>query len=761
MLDMVAWYVASTAIGIAGLVPAATLFRRLSTRGVLAARPLGALLVALLAWLVAALSPIPYGTPLAVAATLSLLALGAARLHHDRTLLADIRDRVHTMIGGEILHATVFCALVVIRSWSPAALFIEKPMEAMMLTSVHAARDMPPPDLWLSGHDVSYYYLGYVTLDIIQRLAGVPPANAIVLGFATMVAAAVLLTASFWIDVASTISRRSARFVVAGVALITANVWIVAPPLVLMRYGSTGIPYHDWLNSVYLTDNFILGERLGWWWLYSNSDALPSSFIQSPAYAIVIGDLHSYVAGLPLLIMGLLVAVDALRHGPDPPARWLKRRGLFAVTSLFFAGLAMTNIWDAVTCGLVWLAALSFRSYAGGRLLHRAVFVAGAHILPVALCALLIAAPMLQSFDAPIPRLIPALGYVSSPWELLRHWGVLLIPVATALALVRPRAPIRTILAANALACLPLLVSFTAFASSDAPPAIGGWDAESVIGLVAVALMAGTVAAMAITSATDDRQTEATWLFMIAAGLAIVMLIEMFQLTGGYGLNRANTLLKFGFPAWTLLAMGGAIGVMDGLARPRRSLRDPGVRRIRAATIIAAGFAAWLPWVAGLVFLPLALFTRFHEGQLHGLDSFAYLQEADPAAAAAVRWAHTNLDPEHHVLIEAVSVSFHFGGVISTMGGIPTLTTWGYHERHWRQAPPIDVRERATDLIYRGGGNDDSLHTARSHAVTHVYIGARERAEFGAIVDEGFTDWPVVFEAGGARIVAVPVSALP
>ena len=81
MLEVLRWYLALLAIGAVGLLPATLLFERLRSRGVLYARPLALLLLAQIAWLTAALTPVPYGTGLVVAALLALAAVvGPARV---------------------------------------------------------------------------------------------------------------------------------------------------------------------------------------------------------------------------------------------------------------------------------------------------------------------------------------------------------------------------------------------------------------------------------------------------------------------------------------------------------------------------------------------------------------------------------------------------------------------------------------------------------------------------------------------------------
>ena len=112
--------------------------------------------------------------------------------------------------------------VVLVRAQAPAATATEKPMDLMLLTVVHGATAMPPPDAWLAGFEVAYYHLGHVMVDVSQRLTGIGPAYGFNLGLAAAAAMAATAAAGLAADVVGLayLRRRSTVWIAAGLAVV-------------------------------------------------------------------------------------------------------------------------------------------------------------------------------------------------------------------------------------------------------------------------------------------------------------------------------------------------------------------------------------------------------------------------------------------------------------------------------------------------------------------------------------------------------------
>ena len=761
MYEGVAWYLALVLIGAGGLLPATLLFGRLRSRGVCYARPLALLLVAQLVWLASSLASIPYGTGLVVAAVAVLYAWSAWLGWRDPERLWTLWRARRALLEGEAVFLVVFVVVLFVRAQAPAAINTEKPMDLMLLTAVHHAEQLPPPDSWLAGYDVSYYHLGHVMIDVSGRLAGVAPRFGFNLGLAAAAALAAVAIAGLASDAVAlgTPRRRATPWIAASIAAV-ALIWIA--PLegladlaaanglggegVLGRLGVKGLP-----GPVEATHG--VPDQFWWWWRATR--VVPGTISEFPAFSYILGDPHAHVLALPLGIAALAVALDTFEGGVALSwRRWTVRPGALLLAGALFAGLAMTNAWDVLAYGLIWLAAAAAAFRAVGWPLHGALFGAARYLLPPTLVGLAIAWPLLQTLDTSSIGATVVNDAASDPLRLLLFWGTPLLPVAFAVLLTRPHASRRALAGGLVLATAPLALWAVWAAGEGDPFAARGVGWLTLGGLV---LATGAAVAAAASRYAEGRRDHAAWLALAATAGAIVLATELFHVTDALRHARMNTVFKFWYVAWPLFAASGAIGLALAYdAAPRRPLdalrgRFDSPRGALAALAVLAA----LLWLGSLLYAPAATVSRAREGQARGIDALAHVERRDPGLAAALEWARGELDPRRHVLLEAASRSYGPGNMISAASATPTLIGWPGHQLQWHSDAPLTERLNVVNTIYRNGAGAESLLLARKHGVTHVYLGREERRQFGADVATRFEAWPTVFEAPGTRIVAV------
>lgn len=744
-----AWYLASLAVAAAGLIPAAHLFDRLPSRGVLYARPLGLLLTTWVAWTAARFGLAPWGTPLLAGVTGIAVALGAAAAWRWPEVWRSVRAQWRTGIAGEAVFVAIFLLLVWMRWLAPAGSATEKPMDLMLITAVHQATAMPPPDPWLAGHEVSYYHLGHAGADVLARLAGQPPAVAFNLVTATTGAAAAVAVAGLALDITSLggAGRRRGRWVAGGVAVVA--LLLVAPLAGLASIvgahgwareataalGIAGVPPPEGVRG-------LVPETYWWWWWTTR--VLPGTISEYPAFTFLLGDPHAHVLGMPLAVLVLALAVQTLDGGRALAWRsWLRDPTRLLLTALLFAGVAMTNAWDVVTLGAIWAAAGVFAAgRAGWRPPGSLLLIARWGALPVAV-ALALEWPLLGGLDPPPTALALVTGEHSDPARWLAFWLAPALLPAAALLVLRPRLDRGAARLGGGLAAL-VAVGWVAGVLLRAPAEVAargsGW---AVLGglVVAVALIAGWAGAA---ERARDRGLAAA-LFLAGAAAVLVLLTEVVRVHDAFP-NRMNTVFKLWLLAWVALAV--ASGALAGQAVDRLAARPwPRHRLVLAGVCLALV-------VASMATPPAIAASRAREGATRGLDATAYLDEDLPGVRWAGEWARAHLDPRRDVLVEAVSESYGEGNRLSVVSGIPTLIAWPNHERQWRDRPPVAERLAQVHAIYAGEG--DPAAAARAAGVTHVYTGALERAEYGFGLGRRFEAWPVAYRDGYGTIYAVP-----
>jgi YYY domain-containing protein len=746
MTEALRWYLATLLIGGAGLLLATVLFGSLRSSGVLYARPLAWLLLSLGAWWMGWNGVVPYSLR-ALLAVLAMLWAASGWLALRRPeLLRTVTSRWRLLLAGELVFVVVFGSLAVARAQAPNAQYTEKPMDLMMLMAVHRADVLPPPDPWLGGETLSYYHLGHLGVDAVGQLSGNGPEVGFNLGVALV--GAMAATAVFGLAgdmLALSAIRRRATPWVAGVLGVFALLW-VAPLAGLL----------DIIGAQRASEGVGLAVLDQFWWWWSATRVLPGPITEFPAFSLLLGDLHAHLLALPLSLVAIALALVTFQgEMPLGWRRWLRQPGALVLAGATFAAMFMTNSWDVITLGLVWLAAavVAFRRVGWSwplALFHGVQYLA----LPVG-AALLIAAPFIANLESPSISLGLVTAEASDPWSWLRVWLVPLLPLLAAGIGLRVVGHGRHKVVGIALALVVVVVWALVQVGTGNAGALSergsGW--VMLIALVAAIGLGGS----AVARAEGDRDlAQAAWIGLASVALMIMLVTELVNIETGTA-GRFNTVFKLWYHLWTLIAVAGAVSFAALIDR----IPWPGW---------GALFGNWQYWgtgigwaVAALVYLgamiyaPAMAVSRGREGQAVGLDSLAYLKRSDPGLAGAVEFAQAELDPSRDVLLQAITDAYGPGGYLAAASGVPTVLNWAGHQVQWRGPDaPLAGRYAAVDRIYNSGATAGGLESAANFGVTYVYVGRLEREQFGSDVADRFAGWPVAWVGRGAVIFEVP-----
>ena len=265
---------------------------------------------------------------------------------------------------------------------------------------------------------------------------------------------------------------------------------------------------------------------------------------------------------------------------------------------------------------------------------------------------------------------------------------------------------------------------------------------------------AGTLWAALETDADARRRwpMAADLFALLLIGLALLLTfgVEFVYLRDLFG-TRMNTVFKFYYQAWVMLALASAYGLSRLLGRETSWL-------VKAPVLALAGVL-----VAASLFYPLAAIPS-KANDFRGpatLDGLAYLRQSSPADVAAIEWIRLHV-PADAVVVEASGGSYspEGAGRISMSTGNPTLLGWDFHERQWRGAAYDRLaagRPEALDQIYRTARPEELPKLLERWGVDYVYIGALERRKFG-IGDAALARFDrtlrLVYDKDGVRIYA-------
>jgi uncharacterized membrane protein len=212
-------------------------------------------------------------------------------------------------------------------------------------------------------------------------------------------------------------------------------------------------------------------------------------------------------------------------------------------------------------------------------------------------------------------------------------------------------------------------------------------------------------------------------LALFAAGFMLTIIPEFVYLLDVFN-SRMNTVFKFYYQGWTLLALGAAISIVvlwDALRKV------PVARIVLAASIAvmsiggvsatAVGMHQWVTW-------------RGLPGEWIGMDGLHFLEtEAGwEGEHAAISWLLEHAGPDD-VMLSAGGCEFTLDvGTTAAGSGIPSIIGWQGHEGQWHLGQDgfrTEIAQRVADINTLWDTLDPAL--LDQYGITLIYMGPIEQ----------------------------------
>ena len=410
MRDVVIWFIAVELLGVAALPLVGAAFVHLPDRGWALAKPLALLLVGGAIWLPLMLFPaLPYSRGFIVLIVLLFVAgnVTAVVMHPaiGERWLAWLRAHWRYAAICEALFAAGMGVMADLRTLNPQAEGTEKFMDQAFLSAIMRATHLPPPDPWLAGHSINYYYFGHFLLANIAKLLDTPSPVAFNLGIALTAGLAAIAFFGVAANMTATVlaaRRRAHAPVVVDATLsfgeraapqlnraIPFALFAVVAALVVGNLRSVAVWWGDMGHTAATQHQPIITVALHWlthpnlWTTYdywAPTRAIPNTITEFPSFSFLLADLHAHLLALPYAIMAVGVA---LHLWLSPPRRgWaVFGEGWGALPTLLASGLTigalyLINGWDLPTYLALALVALAAHQWqAHGRILSADFFL--------------------------------------------------------------------------------------------------------------------------------------------------------------------------------------------------------------------------------------------------------------------------------------------------------------------------------------------------------------------------------------------------
>ncbi|GAC1629706.1 MAG: hypothetical protein NVS4B9_21650 [Ktedonobacteraceae bacterium] len=794
MVELLQMWALVEAIGVLVLPLSVTVFHNLPDRGWAFSKALAVALFAFCIWLpLVSLHSLPF-SQLFIVGVGVLLCVGSVvgfwRTY--RVIEKVVRRNISYIVITEVIFLVMVLLLGWLRSFRPDIRGWEMFMDEGFIAAIMRSPHLPPNDMWFAGYSINYYYYAHFIIATLAKLLGQSPSIA----FNTGISIFFGLTASNLFGVACNVVAWAKHTRVRAAAqpqvpLEQAN--HIYPPLAgAVPYGLVAVVMGIVLGNLAATQQWWLshGEQPHYDW-FSPSRVIPSTINEFPAFSFLLSCFHAHVLALAFTILAIGLAFNLLLES-DGTGLFAFGRGwqlpfTLGVSAVVIGGLFTMNGWDLPTylgLALVCIAVQQWLAY--GRRFHLTLLVdlASAGISLIALSFLLFL-PFYRNYVTPSSGfgLVAARNRTPLGDELLIY-GLFIFIFLSLLILSAWRQPLFATIEPAEL---------TDPTGPD-EPATGGrmrmWQLLLGLGcllllnililllvpnsltLMIMANVALFGTALMLYHVRDQGLAFVLLLgslaFVLIAGCEIVYLRDAFE----KDYPRMNTIFKFYFQAWALLALASGCGLFFLLERFWSIDQERGRQYSGRLRVIEGAWAVVLVGLclASMVYPLLAPTARLERFDARtqmlslipgsSLDGLTYLQncvppdtypqlDSDPfpfctynvaADYQAIRWLNTNVhgDP---VIVETYKDDYSLYGRISTFTGLPTIMGWTGHELQWRMGSlnndtninNFNRRLSDVDAIYTDPDQQGVLSLLRQYNAQYVYVGPMEYTKYKEI----------------------------
>ena len=467
-----------------------------------------------------------------------------------------------------------------------------------------------------------------------------------------------------------------------------------------------------------------------------------------PQFSFLLADVHPHVLALPFSLLALGLALHmVLRITAPQPLDWLG-------VAIVVGGLIFLNTWDGAIYLVVMIAVEFVR-----RLRHQQSFdfrAAGQFtylILGLLITSLLLYLPFILSFRSQASGFLPNLQWATSFSQLFIMFGgffLLLIPFLIHTVLHR-RGALNW--QAGRIAVLGVFTSLFLFALTliiiamlipqlrvqvlrtvemmggmqEALPYLLLRRATSILTPLVLFSILGVAVAWLFGTFTPQKQDGGYYyvLAILVCAVGLMIVPEFIYLRDNFGV-RINTIFKFYYQAWVMLAVVASFATWYGLHMAGDRLRHT-YGGILAVVVVLGG-------VYPLLGIHNRTLIESGRGRLDApipltLEGGYTLASANDYGAIQCL---NQLVKDHDVVVaEAIGPAYrHQFGRVGVLAGIPIVLGWEGHENQWRGAtyPQIAGTRRADiEMLYNDLRWEIAQAIIERYSIDYIFYGDTER----------------------------------
>ncbi|MEI6047179.1 MAG: DUF2298 domain-containing protein, partial [Chloroflexota bacterium] len=250
-----------------------------------------------------------------------------------RQLWACFRSRLGLMLLEQAVFLFFFFLMILFRNYLPdiRGQGQEKFSDFAIYQGLLHSTTLPPPDLWLSGFTVNYYYFSYFIMAYLTHLTGIAPVVVHNLFLATIYG--MTAVSSFGLGYSMMRGRRAKRAAVVVGLLATLFICLSGNLDTMRQLARPGE------RDLGLCNGLVADNSQCFWWtptrvIYEIHPVINAQGVEEiistetinefPVFAFLLGDVHPHLVAFPFLVLALALALNLWRSPRillDQPAK--------------------------------------------------------------------------------------------------------------------------------------------------------------------------------------------------------------------------------------------------------------------------------------------------------------------------------------------------------------------------------------------------------------------------------------------------------
>lgn len=643
-------------------------------------------------------------------------------------------DKIYTIVNTEVIFYFLLAWMCYLRGNAPEAYGTERFMDYGFMIDIYKSDYVPVEDIWLSGNNINYYFVGQYILTYLAKVIGINLAYSynimLCMLFAmcfTMVYSITNNLTRLFIGYKSRVNYTNEELDYASeIGMITKEkpkssyrpfiVGLIAA--ILVSCGATA--HYPLYKYIIPKIQYALGEEKVYQYWYSdatrfignNYEDTEEMIHEFPSYSFILGDLHAHVINtiFVLLLISLMLAwmikkqkeLDLVQfYNKIPKQRSILKEVFDPILLIcaFLIGLFKgTNYWDFPIYFVICGALILFTNLITYKFKAKAWWLTalqGAMFFVISTVSIL-------AFTLNFNMISSQLAFTkdsSYQWELAVVWGYQNFIIWSFIIYLIVR-------------CIKNKSTINISMPNDYKNAIEKDNTTEEKPIKGIKKFFNSLT-------LPD-------LFVITIALCafgLVLIPEYIYVVDIYadGESRSNTMFKLTYQAYILFGISTTYIVF-------RYIFYPASRFFKIFGIV------------GLVII-ISTFEYFNEAYCafnntyhKGLDCTAFIQNISTGDRETIDYINSTFT-EQKTVLENFGVDFTYSNRISSFTGMHTVLGWIGHENLWiwdgrfTEIPIVDSRMHDITRLYTANNPVNAAHMIEKYDIDYIYIGPLEKVQ--------------------------------